>query len=184
MAKLTEPISSQTPVAEGDTPETVVTPTVEGQINGTAPVDPAASTTTEKKLSPKNKITRGIPADWKTTWVDANFSPEDHLRLTKIASQRDTTVLKLLQMVLTYGMDAYKSQFDADVVEFDKAPKKIKTPAKSGKKIEDMTEAELEKAAQSAQQRAETAAANAATMLAAAKARRLAAQAAAATPAE
>lgn len=174
MAKLAEPINTQ-----------VVDATVQNQIDGTTPVTPGATTATEKKLSPKNKIIRGIPQDWKTTWVDANFNPEDHLRLTKIAAQRDTTVLKLLQMVLAYGLEAYKAQFDADVVEFDKAPKKVKAPTKSGKKIEDMTEEELEKAAQSAQQRAATAAASATAMLAAAKARRMAAQAAASnTPVE
>jgi len=81
-----------------------------------------ATPTTEKKLSPKNKKSRNVPDDWKSTWLAYDAPPEENERLHKIATQRKVKVADLLLMVLKHGMQAYAEQFEVDVKAYDATP--------------------------------------------------------------
>lgn len=127
----------------------------------------------EKKLSPKNKLSRGIPQDWKSSWVDYNQDPAKNEIINKAAKQRKLTVVDMLRGLLEKAVDADWTQLEADATAYVPTvnPDAKRKPAK---KLEDMTTAELEKkvARETAQlERSQAQAAKAAELLAAARAR-------------
>lgn len=138
MAKLLEDAAKTTGVT-GEASDTI-----QSQVDGQAPVDQNAETKTETehKLSPKNKISRGVDPDTKTTWVPFNATPEENLRLRKVAAVRKVKVADLLAEVLIGGVKQYKDVFDADEAKYVGPATTTLTRAK---KIEGMTPEELEK---------------------------------------
>jgi len=132
--------------------------------NGAAP-----AAATEKKLSPKNKITRGIPADWKTTYVDFNQKPEDNETINRAAKQRGVKVGDLLRGILDKAVAAEWAAIQEDASKY--------VPTTSGKprskvNVDEMTPEAAEKyakqqeaVANAAMARAKEAAAKAKAML-------------------
>lgn len=139
--------------------------TVEQQIDGTAPVNQAAQTTTEKKLSPKHKESRGVPAGFKTTWVPLDLPEAESDRIHQVASVRNQKVPDLLQEVLKYGLEQYKAQFHEDVKKYVPST----SGGKTAKKLADMSPEEAEKYAMTSVERQTKALQNAQAMLEAAK---------------
>jgi hypothetical protein len=115
----------------------------------TAPTTPktlgtAPAAKPEKKMSGKNKIKMGIPADHKTCWAPVDFSPADHERITKVAAQIGKPLAQVLVELTKAAIEQHKAEYDALAAQYDKSPKttgsKSSVPAKS---IEDMTAEEL-----------------------------------------
>lgn len=117
-----------------------VTPLAKDQTPATA------ANTDEKKLSPKHKDSRGVPAGFKTTWVPLDLPAEENERLLQVAAVRDTKIGSLLAQILKEQLTARKAEFDADVAKYVPSPKAgEKTQARLEKMDVDELEAEVAK---------------------------------------
>ena len=134
-----------------------------------------AAVETPKKLSPKNKKTRGVDENTKTTYVPLDMSIEDNNIIHKAAKAKNVKVGELLGAYLQL---AIKHNWENIVAEAESYIPSAGASKPSIKKIEDMNVDEaqeyiqkLEKQAQAAQDRARLAAEKAKALVAAARAR-------------
>lgn len=163
---------------------TIDPPITSDATNGIVPVLPTpAATTSGKKLSPKNKVTRGVPSGWKTIYVPLDLAEADHERIHQVASVKSAAaqaaggksikVGEMLAEVLKWGLQQYKEQFDTEAAKYVPS-----AGTKSlAKKIENASPEDAEKLAMSHLEKQQKALAKAQEILAQAKARQAAAAA-------
>jgi len=151
-----------------------IVPTAQAEATAANGTEAAAK---EKPKSRKSKAELGIPEDHTICWVPFAMDPTTDDLVTKVAAVRGVQKRELLIPVLQYGLEQYKTQFEADAQKYTAKAPASKSKAKP---VEQMTDEELQKAAASAQKSIETAKARAAQLLEAAKARQAAAAQAAA----
>lgn len=82
-----------------------------------------ATKSTEKKLSPKHKDSRGVPAGYKTTWVPLDLPAEENERLQHVAAVRGTKVTSILANILLKELAKQKAELDADAAKYVGGPK-------------------------------------------------------------
>ena len=120
------------------------TPTVE------LPVSMESVITTEahaeqsaENRSPKFKGNRGCPADWKTTWVSFDMSPEEHDRLMKVAKHRNLKINAFFVQLLKAAIAERQDQFDKDAQAYELTRPVVGT-GKKAKALSEMTQTEVE----------------------------------------
>jgi hypothetical protein len=82
-------------------------------------VSQASKPPAKRKSGAKTKDALNVPKHHVITWVPADFPPDEHTRLVKVAKQRNTNLDKLLHSLIAEQLVARKAEFDKDVVEFD-----------------------------------------------------------------
>ena len=121
----------QTPVVE-------LPVSMESVIATEAPAEQSA----ENSRSPKFKGNRGCPADWKTTWVSFDMSPEEHDRLMKVAKHRNVKINTLFVNLLKAAIAEQKTEFDNDAQAYELTRPVVGT-GKKAKALTEMTESEI-----------------------------------------
>lgn len=109
----------------------------------TSTVTKSSSASTGKKKnahSPNHKESRGVPKDYKTTWVPFNLPAEDNERLHFVAKMRNTTAAALCAKILMEQITARKDEFDTYVDEYLKTHDGTMTQA-----LEKMSTEQLQK---------------------------------------
>ena len=106
-----------------------------------AAAEGAVQEAAEKKLSPKNKISRGIDPNMKTTYVDLNQTKEQNETIAKAAKFRKCKVTDVLRPILEKALAEHWSHIEADAAKYvPTAP-----VAKIGKKLDEMSTEDIEK---------------------------------------
>lgn len=133
------------------------------------------SETTEKKLSPKAKSVLGIPEDMSICWIPFPLNDEDDKTVAHVAKLRDVKKYAVLSNILGDALLSHIEELREEAKAY--VPTTATRTGKSRKKVEDMTQEELDNNLKAAQKRIEAAQAKAAALMAAAKARSAAASA-------
>lgn len=98
--------------------------------------------------SPKHKASRGVPADWKTTWVPVDMPPADNETVAKAAKVRDCSVLDIYKQIIEQALNRDGDAWKAIVADAAKAPE-----PKASTSLENKTPEQLQAEVTKAEQR-------------------------------